>query len=810
MHVSRPDNPELPRITPWIIRKEPGISASEAVRNPFYWAVDTLGNQLPYIDRILFTQKSTDMVTLSAVEGAVSMQNKFIDPAMYTLIMEKSVTESYNVYHWISHDRNSMIVHANQNYRPDKNDQYGLKIKKLLEDVRFRRALSISLDRKALIEGLYDGRTTPANAVPGPDSVFYNPGAFQRWTQFDPAEANRLLDEVGLTGRDLGGFRTLPDGSRLKVILSVTGIAGEAGQLMVDQWGKVGLRIILKIQGERLFISQMQQGDLQLFSWAGYSWLSPLPPLPFANGSSTWFMKGGLVGNPDALKGNAVAPGKGTPIYQYIQAYADAIRHSDLKKVKLNVDQMTSLLADQQWSINVSTPLPALAIVKKGFMNVPKNLTFSWTLQTPGNGGVEAFCFSEKYLSEPGVQSSEKSYLPSIKAQILGPLNGEKLSANKNNVAKSGGGSPIFASMLKWTLVVFFVLILAMAAFRHPYIAKRMTIMVPTLLLISVIIFVVIQLPAGNYITTRIAELQQTGENLNDEQIREFNEMFYLEDPVPVQYLRWMGFKWFTSFSEKDKGLLQGYMGRSMVDQRVVNDVVSERIALTFCISLLTIIFTWCIAIPIGIYSAVRQYSLFDYVVTFLGFIGMCVPGFLLALLLMYFCKAYFGFLPTGLFSQQMGAQPYWDWPKVLDLARHIWVPVVILGVGGTTVMIRVMRANLLDELRKPYVVTARAKGVRPIKMLLKYPVRVALNPFVSTIGGIFPALVSGGAIVAIVLSLPTVGPLLLSSVMNEDMYMAGSLLLSLSLLSMIGILFSDLLLLAFDPRIRYEGKGKQ
>ena len=809
LHVARLDNPELPRITPWIIRKEPGSSASEAVRNPYYWAVDVAGNQLPYIDRILFTQRSENMVTLSAVEGSVSMQEKFIDTAMYTLIMEKSVTENFDVYHWINNDRNSAIVQVNQNYRPGAKDPGGLKIKALLEDVRFRRALSLSLDRKALIEGLYDGRTQPANAVPGPESLLYNPDAFQRWTQFAPAEANRLLDEIGLVGRDREGFRTLPDGSGLKLFLSVVGSGGEAGQLFVDQWSKVGLRVILRIQGQGLFISQMRQGELQLFCWGGYSWLDALPPLPFASGCGTWFMKGGLEGNPEALKGGSVAPEEGTPLFRYVQAYDNALQHSDPKKVKQYIDQMTFLLADQQWSINVSTPLPALAIVSKEFKNVPKHLTLTWALQSPGNGGVETFCFSRNYLSGPDVRSRETSYLPGVKAQILGPIGTASTPAGRNNGAQTGREVPVIARIIKGLLIAFCVLMLAVTVLRHPYIAKRMTIMVPTLFLISVIVFVVIQLPAGNYITTRIAELQQTGETLDEEQIREFNEMFYLEDPMPVQYARWMGLKWFTSFADKDKGLLQGCMGRSMVDQRVVNDVVAERILLTFCISLFTIIFTWCIAIPIGIYSAVRQYSVTDYVMTFLGFIGMCIPGFLLALLLMYVCKVNFGFLPTGLFSEQMGAQPYWDWPKVVDLARHIWVPVLIMGVGGTTAMIRVMRANLLDELRKPYVVTARAKGVRPVKLLLKYPVRIALNPFISGIGGIFPALVSGGAIVAIVLSLPTVGPLLLSSVMDEDMYMAGSLLLSLSLLSMIGVLFSDLLLMAVDPRIRYERQGK-
>jgi ABC-type dipeptide/oligopeptide/nickel transport system permease component len=250
-------------------------------------------------------------------------------------------------------------------------------------------------------------------------------------------------------------------------------------------------------------------------------------------------------------------------------------------------------------------------------------------------------------------------------------------------------------------------------------------------------------------------------------------------------------------------GLLQGNMGRSMETTQLVNDMVGDRITLTVLLSLGTILFTWLTAIPIGIYSAVKQYSLTDYVLTFVGFIGMCVPAFLLALILM----AVSGI--SGLFSAQFAAQPEWNWPKILDMLKHIWIPVVVLGVGGTAGMIRVMRANLLDELKKPYVVTARAKGVRPMKLLLKYPVRLALNPFVSGIGGLFPALVSQGAIVSIVLSLPMVGPMLLSALFSQDMYLAASMLMVLSLLGVFGTLVSDLLLLWLDPRIRFKGGSR-
>jgi ABC-type dipeptide/oligopeptide/nickel transport system permease component len=244
-------------------------------------------------------------------------------------------------------------------------------------------------------------------------------------------------------------------------------------------------------------------------------------------------------------------------------------------------------------------------------------------------------------------------------------------------------------------------------------------------------------------------------------------------------------------------------MGLSMETHQPVNSMVGDTILLTIVLSLGTIVFTWLVALPIGIYSAVRQYSLSDYGLTLLGFVGMSVPAFLLALMLMAWAGV------SGLFSYRYSAQPEWTWGKAVDLMHHIWIPVVVIGVGGTAAMIRVMRANLLDELKKPYVITAMAKGVRPTKLLLKYPVRMALNPFISGIGALFPQLISGGAIVSIVLSLPTLGPLLLRALLNEDMYLAGSMLMLLSLLAVLGTLISDLLLLWLDPRIRFEGGSR-
>jgi len=335
-----------------------------------------------------------------------------------------------------------------------------------------------------------------------------------------------------------------------------------------------------------------------------------------------------------------------------------------------------------------------------------------------------------------------------------------------------------------------------------------MVLIAPTLFVVSIVNFIIIQAPPGDYLTTLINQLQESGDEADLQRIEDLQEIFHLEESMVHRYLRWSGVYWFSTFKAEDRGLLQGHMGRSMETLDTVNDVVGDRIMLTILISLGTILFTWVVAIPLGIYSAVKQYSAGDYIAGLVGFIGMCIPNFLLALILMYFSSRYLGITAIGLFSPEYAARPDWTWGKFADLLTHIWIPVVVVGTGGTAHMLRIMRGNLLDELKKPYVTTARAKGVRPVRLLLKYPVRLALNPFISGIGNLFPQLVSGSAIVALILSLPTVGPLMLSALLSQDMYLAGSMLMVLSIMGVLGTLVSDLLLVLLDPRIRLEQGG--
>ena len=328
------------------------------------------------------------------------------------------------------------------------------------------------------------------------------------------------------------------------------------------------------------------------------------------------------------------------------------------------------------------------------------------------------------------------------------------------------------------------------------YIVRRLFLMIPTILAISAIVFVIIQLPPGDYFTTVINEIQSRGESVDKEKLEFLKSQYGFDKPLYVQYFHWVG------------GMLEGDFGYSFEHDQPVTDVVGDRLLLTFIVSLTTIIFTWAIAFPIGVYSAVKQYSVGDYSLTFIGFIGLATPNFLLALILQYFAHIWFDVSIGGLMDPIYVDQP-WTWEKSLSVMQHIWIPVLVIGTAGTASMIRRLRANLLDELSKPYVITARAKGLPPLRALLKYPLRSALNPFVADIGNMLPQIVSGAAIVSVVLSLPTTGPMLLSALQSQDMYLAGSFLMFLAALTVMGTLISDLALAVLDPRIRLD-KGLQ
>ena len=326
------------------------------------------------------------------------------------------------------------------------------------------------------------------------------------------------------------------------------------------------------------------------------------------------------------------------------------------------------------------------------------------------------------------------------------------------------------------------------------YILRRVMLMIPTLFVISIISFVVIQLPPGDYLSSYVATLRAQGDLVDEQELAVMQQRYGLGQPIYVQY-----YKWISGI------ILRGDWGQSMEWQQPVKNLIWERMALTVVLSGVSLLVTWFVAIPVGVYSATHQYSIPDYLMSIFSFIGAGTPGFMLALVVMYLAWSRLGMSVSGLFSEQFISAP-WSWPKVLDLLKHLWIPVLIIALNGTAGGIRTTRANLLDELNKPYVETARAKGLKEGRMVWKYPTRVALNPFFSTVGWQLAGLISGQTLLAVVLGLQTTGPLLLRALTSQDMYLAGSFLLLLSTLTVVGTLVSDILLAWVDPRIRLAG----
>ncbi len=326
------------------------------------------------------------------------------------------------------------------------------------------------------------------------------------------------------------------------------------------------------------------------------------------------------------------------------------------------------------------------------------------------------------------------------------------------------------------------------------YIIRRLFTMIPTLVAISIISFVIIQLPPGDFLTTYEMQLKASGESVDQAELDQMRQRYGLDRPMYIQYLKWA---W---------NFVHGDFGHSFEWNKPVSELIGERLGLTILISVCTLFFTWAVSLPIGIYSAVRQYSWVDYFLTIVGFIGLATPNFLFALVLLWVSYAYLGMSIGGLFSPAYADAP-WSVAKFLDLLSHLWIPVLIVGTAHTAKFIRIIRGNLLDELKKPYVTTARAKGLTETRLILKYPVRVAINPLVSTIGWTLPELVSGIAITAVVLNLPTTGPLLLTALLSQDMQLAGTFIMLLSSLTVVGTLVSDILLAWVDPRIRFGAR---
>ena len=338
------------------------------------------------------------------------------------------------------------------------------------------------------------------------------------------------------------------------------------------------------------------------------------------------------------------------------------------------------------------------------------------------------------------------------------------------------------------------------------YVVQRLFVMIPTLLVISFLVFAIIQAPPGDFLESMIIEMESRGENVDQNKIDFLRHTYGLDQPFYLQYLKWMLGDW-DGLKHQSGGLIFGDPGYSFEHNLPVADVVGDTLSLTVVISLASVLFVWVISFPIAVYSATHQYGFFDYVFTFLGYIGLATPSFLIALVMLYFANIWFGTSIGGLFDPQYIGQP-WSFAKVGSLLEHMWIPVLVIGLPGTAGMIRRLRANLLDELNKQYVVTGRAKGLPPFRLLVKYPLRISLNPFIADIGSLLPELISGSVVVSVVMSLPITGPILLQALRSQDMYLAGSFLMFMAVLTVVGIFISDLALAFLDPRIRFGAGG--
>lgn len=791
-------NPEHPRLWPWVVHDNSSATPLTLVRNPYYWAVDPQGNQLPYLDRLVLDTKSNNLIAVAAANGEVSMQERHIRYDDHILLLGGAAQHGYEVYHWKPSTQSLFTVFPNLNRRIDPARPETRWKHALLNDVRFRQALSLAINRRDIIAAEFNGQVEPGQIAPPPDSPYHNAELLKSFTDYDPARANRLLDAIGITGRDDEGFRAFPDGTRMTFTLNLTDYTTDGpAQFVIDDWARVGVRVLFRSRARRLFEQEKLIYEHDFTVWTGESEFYPLvEPRNFvptyfesfyAPAFGLWYQYGGLYNDPAAKRPNAIEPPRDHPLRRAMELLDETSAMTSEAERIAHFSEVQKIAAENVWTISIATPPPQLVVVKKGFKNVPRTALFGANLQTPANAGIETY-FWERPVEDPAIVAQTKEAVVTIAPSTTG---------------SDGPHGSALAGFLRALMIGAAALGMILLAVRHPLIGRRLMLMIPTMLVVSVVVFTLVQLPPGDFAEIRVARLEMEGTSATQELAAELRRNFRLDEPMWQRYARWMGFTWFVTFQPGDAGLLQGNLGLSMEHEKPASEVIGDRIVLTVIVSVATVLFTWALALPTGIYSAVRQYSPGDYLVTLVGFVGVSVPSFLLALVIMYLAKGWFGLNIGGLFSPEFASMPGWTWAKFVDLVKHLWLPVVVLGLGSGAGMIRVMRANLLDELKKPYVTTARAKGVRPLRLLLRYPVRLALNPFISSVGGLFPHLVSGGAIVAMVLSLPMIGPTLFDALIAEDVYLAGSMLMVLSVLGVVGTLVSDLLLLWLDPRIR-------
>ncbi|HKJ90006.1 MAG TPA: ABC transporter substrate-binding protein, partial [Oceanipulchritudo sp.] len=752
------DNPEHPRLWPFLYRSYQSDPPFIWVRNPYYFAVDPEGNQLPYLDSVIFELKSPDLIPIAASNGDFSYQSG-LGVEHYTILMDQRSAGGYEIYFYSFGGGSPATLFPNLTKRDTPYQRHEAEKEALMRLPEFRQALSLAINREAIIEVEYGGMTEAAQVAPGPGSPYFHEPLYKAFVDYDPGRANALLDAIGLTRRDAEGYRTFKDGEPMSFTLtykSGSSFSGAQAEAIVEDWAAVGIRTIFRERGANLAYLE-REGMLHDFiveatNGQDYPILKPSLYVPFigsffAQEWGYWFARGGYYGAASDGVRRVSPPPEDHPLMEAIRIYDEVIRMTDPDEQTAAFKRILAIAAENLWTINISSPTPDLVAVKNGFRNVPRLAYRSWNFLSPANIGMETFYWESPEMSASASEQLQRSLLHPLGSKASG--DGEVAGGPGNQ----GGGIP---AHLRGLLLLAFAGVLLYFGIRLPYVGYRLLLMVPSLVIVSLMVFTIVQLPPGDYSTSLIAQAEAMGEASDLQRVQELKDMFLLEESWLTRYGVWSGLKWFFTFESRDRGLLQGHLGRSMETLEPVNAVIGDRLQLTMLVGFGTVLFTWVVALPIGIYSAVRQYSIGDYIFTFFGFLGMCIPNFLFALLLMYFSSAWLGMSVTGLFSPEYAAEPDWSVGKFLDLLAHLWIPVVVIGTAGTASMIRIMRSNLLDELKKPYVTTARAKGMRPFRLIMKYPVRLSLNPFISGLGHIFPQIISGGAIVALILSLPT------------------------------------------------------
>ncbi|MBX3749043.1 MAG: ABC transporter permease subunit [Opitutaceae bacterium] len=791
-------NPAHPRLWPWIILEQPEQSPVKAVRNPYYWAVDEVGRQLPYLDQVVIDIRAPRMIALAAAHGQLTFQEQFLELRDYSYLRTMEARGLCRVHGWESSFGARWTIYPNLNRRVTAEDPASPAKARLLADARFRRALSLALDRTELIRVNNLGFGEPGQISPPADSPYFDPRLRNAAIAHDPAEARRLLDALGLTERDAEGFRTFPDGTRMAWYLDWNELGGLPPAMLAEQLRAVGLRFVLRQRSTALFETERAGGLQDFIGGASYPDIDPavfpmayLPTSPncyFAYHYGLWFATGGLWGGRTREVG--IEPAPGTPVRRALELHDLMTRTPDAAQRQAIFREIAGIAAEELWSIAVLPQPPALVVTAPNLRNVPAVAMQGFWQATPANAGAEAF-----WLEGATTDASLAAWVEtewSRREQDAGP-----------RPATPSGRWP-------WGTILGGGLLLGLAAgaWRSAYVARRLAIMLPSLVIVSLAVFTIVQWPPGSFVEAKQLQLAAVGRDYAEAEIRLLREQFHLDDPAWKQYLRWSGLHWFTSFRAEDRGLLQGELGRSMENGRPIADILGERLLITFILAFATLVFTWALAVPLGLFSAARAGGWGDRVIGLVGFLAVSIPGFLLALLLLFLGNRLFGTVSVGLFSPEYAARPGWSAGKVADLLKNIWLPLAVLGLGGTAGMIRLLRTNVLEELRRPFVFAARARGMRPVPLLVKYPLRVALNPFASGIGAVFPYLVSGEVIVATLLSLPTIGPVLLTALLSQDIYLAASIIMLLTLLAMAGTLVSDLLLVWLDPRIRLGGRG--